>query len=186
MLLEVVRTLRGWREDMRRTGLIVACILCAVWGLEAIGLFVFMSSQGKPTEDNTTEFVATVDYVQVTGTGEIGDGSVVSLKTEEREIFSLTDYNQYFYESDLPPKITLSVMALILLFLAVHCALLLRGINIFHRRKNNKCTEHREQIGKSDDRSAYVGAPRSTNTKGKTTDSVVYYIFAIVFNDSCY
>lgn len=66
---------------------------------------------------------------------ETGYAAVVCLKTEDKEIFSLSNYNENMHNSMISARATAMVVALIFLLLSVHCILLLKGINIFKRFK---------------------------------------------------
>lgn len=48
---------------------------------------------------------------------------IVSLKTEEKNILTLEDYNEYMYNAALPARITSVIMALVFLFISVLCCL---------------------------------------------------------------
>ena len=58
--------------------------------------------------------------------------NVVSLKTTEKEIFSLSSYNEYIHESVIPARITGIVLITVFALVSAYCVLLLKGINVFH------------------------------------------------------
>jgi hypothetical protein len=60
---------------------------------------------------------------------------IVSIRTENEEIVSLSSYCEYRASSLLEPTIAGIVVILIFLMLSIHCVLLLRGINVFRRKK---------------------------------------------------
>jgi len=60
---------------------------------------------------------------------------IVSIRTENEEIVSLSSYCEYMASSLLEPTIAGIVVILIFLMLSIHCVLLLRGINVFRRKK---------------------------------------------------
>ena len=62
-----------------------------------------------------------------------GFGNIVSLKTSEKEIFSLISYNKYIHDSALPARIAGIVLASMFLLASIYFILLLKGINIFGR-----------------------------------------------------
>ncbi|MGI6116051.1 hypothetical protein [Luoshenia tenuis] len=63
---------------------------------------------------------------------------VIAIRTEEDEIVSLDDYNKQWIEGHVAPTIAGSVVVFIFLLLSIHCALLLKGINIFRRLKKRR------------------------------------------------
>ena len=63
---------------------------------------------------------------------------VIAIRTEEDEIVSLDDYNKQRIEGRVAPTIAGSVVVSIFLLLSIHCALLLKGINIFRRLKKRR------------------------------------------------
>ena len=67
---------------------------------------------------------------------EAGLGLIVELKTEEKEILSLTEHNQYQHESVMPPRIA----CLVIMFgsLALGWYFLLKPIINLHRKKNKQ------------------------------------------------
>ena len=60
---------------------------------------------------------------------------IISIRTEEEEIVSLSDYNEYMDDLRFAPTIAGIVVALIFLLASIHCILLLKGINVFRRQK---------------------------------------------------
>ena len=62
---------------------------------------------------------------------------IISIRTEEKEIVSLSDYNSEKEALRFAPTIAGVVVALIFLCLSLYCIFLLKGINIFRRLKNN-------------------------------------------------
>lgn len=62
-------------------------------------------------------------------------GEIVALKTEEKEILSLTDYNKYEHESVLPARAAAAISAVVLLLLSLYCFLRLKGTALFAKRK---------------------------------------------------
>ena len=56
---------------------------------------------------------------------KIGFGNIVSLKTSEKEIFSLISYNKYIHDSAFPARIAGIVLISIFLLTSAHCVLLL-------------------------------------------------------------
>ena len=66
---------------------------------------------------------------------DVGYGAVVALKTEEKEILSLEEYNQHQHEILLPQRITTLVAAIIFLLLTIYFLLKLSGIKLFRKQK---------------------------------------------------
>lgn len=60
---------------------------------------------------------------------------IVSLKTEEKEILSLSNYAAYRENQDFKIRMIGIVGAPIFLLISVHCILRLKGINVFRRSK---------------------------------------------------
>jgi hypothetical protein len=65
---------------------------------------------------------------------------IVSLRTQEKELVSLSSYNDYMAPQIFMATIAGIAVALIFLLISIHCILLLRGINVFRRSsvKNNE------------------------------------------------
>lgn len=66
---------------------------------------------------------------------EIEFCKIVSLKTEEKEIYSLSDYNRYIHDSSLAARVACVIVAIIFLLLSIYCALILKGVNILYKRQ---------------------------------------------------
>lgn len=60
---------------------------------------------------------------------------IFSIRTEGNEIASLSSYNEYMAYLLPAPTIAGIAVGSILLFISLHCILLLKGVNIFRRRK---------------------------------------------------
>lgn len=60
---------------------------------------------------------------------------IVSLRTEEKEIVSLSSYNEFMAPSLYSATIAGIVVTTIFLLTSIHCVLLLKGFNVFHRFK---------------------------------------------------
>ncbi len=65
--------------------------------------------------------------------GEMPSFGILSLRTEEREIFSLSSSAKYQEQQFFRVKMTAVGFIPILLLLSIHCVLLLRGINVFKK-----------------------------------------------------
>ena len=61
---------------------------------------------------------------------------IVSIRTENEEMASLSSYNEYMVSLLLEPTIACIIVILIFFMLSLHCVLLLIGINIFRRKKS--------------------------------------------------
>jgi len=61
--------------------------------------------------------------------------TIVSLRTDEKEIASLNSYSDLKQKENHMLSVQAMVISLLFLLLSVHCVLLLRGINIFRRFK---------------------------------------------------
>lgn len=173
---------------IKRKLLIFFSILFLFFFFGMISLIIMMNNSEKPSEKNTTEFTATVIYVEMGGTGaekygviyteeysstklnifnikRIGDTNdlqnlqtgqtvffrinnvwldqfeemefvdIISLRTEEKEIFSLSNYEEYISQQRFAATIVGIVVTLIFLLASIHCAALLKGVNIFRRSK---------------------------------------------------
>lgn len=60
---------------------------------------------------------------------------IVSLKTSEKEVVSLNNYNEYLDNQHFLITITSIVLGTFFLLVSVYCILPLKGINIFHKFK---------------------------------------------------
>ena len=60
---------------------------------------------------------------------------IISIRTEEDEIVSLSSYNEYKVNSLFATMITAMVVGLVSFISSIHCVLLLRGVNVFRRKK---------------------------------------------------
>lgn len=65
----------------------------------------------------------------------ISEFSVVALRTEEKELVSLSQYNEYRAPLLVAPTIVASIVAIILFYIALRCLKKLRGGAIFRRKK---------------------------------------------------
>jgi uncharacterized membrane protein YeiB len=61
--------------------------------------------------------------------------TIVSLKTAEKEILSLSSYAEYMEHQYFRIRITCIIFIPILLLSSIYCVLLLKGVNVFRRLK---------------------------------------------------
>lgn len=143
---------------------ILLVILCLVFSFGATGVWIFMNSIDKQTEENTTEFATTISKVEIIDTvengyieiytneynytlhissnvsknidmnavsdlqknqtiffrvenkmldflEEIDFCNIVSLRTSEHEIFSVSNYNEYIQNASFPARAMSLVVA---------------------------------------------------------------------------
>lgn len=167
---------------MKKKKLIVIMILCQIFFLGMIGNLIVMHFIDKKTEENTTEFEATISEVDIKNEGEdisikidteeygsllyispsisekidmnsinnlpkgqtiffrIEDHmieqfgevyfcNIVSLRTTETEIISLTSYNTYIHDAAFPTRVAVGVLAGVFLSAFIYCIYRLKKIH---------------------------------------------------------